>query len=54
MGAEQRDHGAWERIRQLAERLESPHADKVYIAKDYTKADLRRDLLASIPAKATP
>lgn len=29
----------------LAERLDSPHADKVYLAKGYTKADLRRDLL---------
>lgn len=50
MGAEQRPHGAWERIRELAEKLDSPHADKVFVAKDYTKADLRRDLLATIPA----
>lgn len=49
MGADQRDHGAWERVQELAEKLSSPHADKVFVAKDYTKADLRRDLLASIP-----
>lgn len=28
----------------LVARLESPHADKVYLAKEYTKADLIRDL----------
>lgn len=49
MGADQRAHGAWTRIRELAEKLNSPHADKVFVAKDYTKADLRRDLLATIP-----
>jgi hypothetical protein len=37
------------RMREIAALLDSPHADKVYVAKEYTKADLRRDLLASIP-----
>lgn len=37
------------RVREIAAILDSPHADKVYVAKEYTKADLRRDLLASIP-----
>jgi hypothetical protein len=44
---------AWDqaatRIREIADKLDSPHADKVYVAKEYTKADLRRDLLATIP-----
>jgi hypothetical protein len=31
-------------IRQIIERLRSAHADKVFVAKDYTKADLIRDL----------
>lgn len=50
MGIEQGTRGQWDKIRELAERLDSPYADKVYVAKDYTKADLRRDLLATIPA----
>jgi hypothetical protein len=45
------------RMREIAELLDTPHADKslplartgVYVAREYTKADLRRDLLASIP-----
>jgi hypothetical protein len=41
------------RIREIADRLDSPYADKVYIAKEYTKADLRRDLLATIPKRLT-
>ena len=44
---------AWDdaarRIREIANKLDSPHADKVYVAREYTKADLRRDLLATIP-----
>lgn len=28
----------------IVEKLKSPHADKIYVAKDYTKADLLRDL----------
>jgi len=49
MGTEQRPNGAWEAMREIAERLNSPHADKLYVAKDYTKADLRRDILGAIP-----
>jgi hypothetical protein len=45
------------RVREIADLLDSPHADKslplartgVYVGKEYTKADLRRDLLALIP-----
>lgn len=43
---------AWDQarcIREIADKLDSPHADKVYLAREYTKADLRRDLLAAIP-----
>jgi len=40
---------AWQTIKRIADRLESPHADKIFVGKDYTKADLRRDLLATIP-----
>lgn len=43
-----RDEERRKKITALADRLISPNADKVYIAKEYTKADLRRDLLASI------
>lgn len=53
MGMEQENSGAWRRIKELADKLDSPQADKVYVAKEYTKADLRRDLLAAIP-KADP
>lgn len=44
-----RDVWAFGRIRELADKLDGPHADKVYVAKEYTKADLRRDLLATLP-----
>jgi len=40
---------AWQKIKQIADRIASPHDDKIYVAKDYTKADLRRDLEATIP-----
>jgi len=29
---------------EIITKLRSPHADKIYLAKDYTKADLIRDL----------
>lgn len=32
------------RLVRLIERLESPHADKIYVAKGYTKADLIAEL----------
>ena len=44
---------AWDQIRAIAKRLESPHADKIYVAKDYTKEDLRKDLIAIIPPRFT-
>ena len=50
MGMEQEQHGAWRKIREITERLKSPHEDKVFVAKDYTKKQLREDLLATIPA----
>jgi hypothetical protein len=37
------------RIREIADKLDSPHADKTYLAKEDTKAELRRDLLAMLP-----
>ena len=49
MGMEQSDTGNWNRVRELADKLLSPNADRIYVAKEYTKADLRRDLLATIP-----
>lgn len=39
---------AAERIRTIAAKIESPNADRVYVAKEYTLADLRRDLLATV------
>lgn len=33
------------RLREIIDRLDSPHADKVFVAKGYTKADLCRDLM---------
>ena len=40
---------AWQKIKEIAELIASTHEDKIYIARDYTKGDLRRDLLATIP-----
>jgi hypothetical protein len=48
MGAEQHNHGNWDRIRELANKLDSHYAEMVFVAKEYTKADLRRDLLAAM------
>ena len=36
------------RIRAIVDRLDSPYAHQVYVAKDYTKADLIRDLSALV------
>jgi hypothetical protein len=40
---------SWQKIKEIAEMIASTHEDKIYVAKDYTKGDLRRDLLATIP-----
>lgn len=54
MGAEQEQHGTWRRIYDLAMSLKSPHEDKVFVGKDYTKRQLREDLLATIPLGYAP
>jgi hypothetical protein len=43
---------SWRKIKEIADRIQSRYADKIYVAKEYTKADLRRDLLATIPESA--
>ena len=48
MGQEQTDHGAWDRIRWIAEKIPDTTGN-VYVAKEYTTRDLKRDLLATIP-----
>ena len=53
MGMDQEKYGAWEKIREIAKRLESPHEDKIFVAKDYTKKQLREDLLKSIGEGST-
>lgn len=42
------DSDALSKIKEIINRLDSPHADKIFVAKEYTKADLRRDLLIVI------
>lgn len=48
MGMEQAQHGAWDKVREIADRLPITKGN-VYVAKEYTVNDLRRDLLATIP-----
>jgi hypothetical protein len=40
---------AWQKIKKIANRMASTHEDKIYVVQDYSKGDLRRDLLATIP-----
>ena len=54
MGMEQEQHGAWRKIHELAMSLKSPNEDKIYVAKEYTKRQLREDLLATIPPGYAP
>lgn len=39
------------RLQEIADRLLSPHADRVYVTAGYTKADLRNDILKAIGKK---
>lgn len=43
------DRDCWQHIGEIIERLKSTHEDKIFVAKAYTKGDLRRDLLAVLP-----
>lgn len=38
------------KIKSIIDKLTGDHADRLYLSKDYTKADLRRELLAAIGA----
>lgn len=49
MGLDQSRNGVWGEIKRLADKLDSPHADKTLVAQEYAKADMRRDLLATLP-----
>ena len=44
----------WDRIKEIADKLKSPHADKVYVAKDFTKEDLWKALVDTIPGNNKP
>ena len=48
MGMEHNNVGAWRRIKEIAESIPDT-VGNVYVGKDYTTNDLKRDLLATIP-----
>lgn len=39
-------------LEDIIRQIESPHADKIFVGKGYTKADLIRDLRAFLPPTA--
>ena len=38
-----------DKLEAITEKIDSPAAASIYVGKDYSKADLRRDILDSIP-----
>jgi hypothetical protein len=50
MGASSTDEENWRRVREIVEKIPDAKG-RVYVTKDYTTADLKRDLLATIPRR---